>query len=887
MQNRNFGLRGITLAVASAMTLGLAACEDVEVVTPVQAPAIQISPTGTVELNAGETFQVAATTQNATSVAFTSSNPSVATVTGNGVVTAVDPGIASIIATATGENGQTAQAAVTVRVLEAAVVEPVGEASVSIVSVVDEDNVPVDLAAVQADVFARINFERGNATRLVVRLGEEQVCVQDFAAATTKAAAQGMSASQAAQADFLCPIDTDRFDTATGAVRFRNAQLPLVAQLIGPNGAVLETARVTVNLTNQDRFALRVSTTEGSAIGPDGLLFTDGSVVVRALPVIFTANTSIARATVDLVAAANAQPALNADIAAQTVELVDGAFTVTFPENVLPSRGGVQGITAALTPVITSSVTAAGAVGPNRIGAVTVAEGEDEILDVADNGARFFRLDNQAPVLPTLALPAARQLGTGGGFVGANFDFNTVATFDRTAAGFPDFQGVDQVTTRFFVGNAPIDATTLTADNIATTLTEVRTGADFTAAVTSPTGREVVALVCDALLNCRIVDANVQFGVDLVAPRITDVTVLNANELRNVFNSSIPDAFGLGIEEDVSGFGANPVQAQSFRIIPSGRVCGPDFGTDEDLPGALVNGNCVFTATGTQIELPPLSAEGYYTYTIRAVDVAGNVSETVTRTILVDDPAPVVTNINFPATINAGQAATFTGFFSDNLDLFRAVGFERFTVDGGTLDLAFENFQQIDERFDLADANTFVRDAQISTTTSPFIGALFSGSAGALTQNNVQAFGFDVRDAALNVAIGERPITQNFNITNPFTGITGFSLTADDVTVTQNQAVTLTAQIQGGQTLENPFAQVLFFRREMHSGVPFGRLVGSTTAATITTTVQNERAFRFNFVTTPAADIAVDGQSTFFAVGVTSNGAALLFPNVTFTRVAQ
>ena len=114
MKVRTFGLKGFALLALS--TFAFAACDDKTVIEPTPDPVeVSVTPS-TLSLTVGQTGPLVAIVSNATNqaVTWTTSTPSVATVSATGVVTAVAPGTAVITAASVQDPNARAAAAVVV-----------------------------------------------------------------------------------------------------------------------------------------------------------------------------------------------------------------------------------------------------------------------------------------------------------------------------------------------------------------------------------------------------------------------------------------------------------------------------------------------------------------------------------------------------------------------------------------------------------------------------------------------------------------------------------------------------------------------------------------------------------------------------------------------------
>lgn len=867
MQTRKLGFRGLTLALASVLTLGLAACEDSENAPVVQPVVLTISPTGTVDLQVGQTFQVVASVQNATNAAinYTSSNTAVATVGANGTVTAVAPGVATI--TATSAQDPNARAAVVVRVTS-----PVGppqpvqdSADVVIEAIVNAANLPVAETNVQGTIFVRLDVTPGRADSLKVFVGQTEACRQVFGAAAASQAAAGVNAA-AATAEFVCSINTAA--ATAGNPRYPNGTAVLSARLYD-NNVVIDQASRTITLANVNQLNPVISA-DTSAIGTAGLLWYDGSVTVTLNPVAFTGGSAnVARVTVQAY-----NDRTDAVVATRTDETVEnGAFSVTFPTTGSSSLGTLT----------TDSLIF-------RINAVTV--GGQEFGPTQSTAP--IRYDNVMPVLAAGAT-ATGFTATGNFFVGSSFAFNSGAVGGTTTELFEGAEdvmpgsGVDGVTFAFIANNAANAAVTTTASQstLATAFnsgTVVTTGADVPAS-TQNTAYTLLARVRDEVGNVTYYRYAGQFGADPNAPTVAFVSGTVPN---NAINPAGPIA--VAITEDISGPAANPIQVQAIRTTPAGQTC-YNVAT-QAVVTTPSSGVCPFISLPTT-SVPVPTTEGYYQLNIRAVDAAGNVSAVTSRFILVDFTAPsaAITSVT-----TAETTVSVTGTLIDNIDLDEYNAYLRFN---GTTFLGASLLYPFAQDVNVSDFGLPADGTASASATVPFIrGLQVTDASGVPTTilpvNAATLGGYDVAQnfgLATTASTIASPTASNgapadlgtFAVTNTAlticrpgstnTSCTGTSAIPSSRTLTA--VATSTAGAQG--TFQAPFTTVYFYIVESSGAL---KLIGMGSSPTVQTTT-TERFYTYS-ATLSGSEFNAAGAANIIAVGVDAQRDALQANAVVF-----
>jgi hypothetical protein len=639
MQTRKFGLRALALAFVSVMTLGVAACDDTEVVPAPTQTTIDISPSGTIDIFVGDRVQVVANAQNApqgATTTFASSNTAVATVDANGVVTGVAPGIATITATSNANQGGTVRAAMTVRVSARTPTTPppgTGTASVIITGIETAQGDAVTTNNVSGTVVVRMEVTPGPADSLVVSLGNRRACAISFSAATSLVTADGQQV-EGAQVPLSCTINTATIGVVNGATT--------VSARLFDNNAVIASNQQSLTLNNP---ATATATAVGSrqAINPQtGLQWNGGDITVTVTPATF-GGASVGRVFVTMLdAAGNPLGGTGSDTSA-----TNGAFQVVFEEDDL------EGIVSENLQFRISATTTTGQQFTFPGGGTT-------------QNTTGIRYDNAVPTVDddVLSEEAREFLGD-------------VSLNDMVSDIAEETLGVDGVRVTFFTS----EDDTLDPDEIieeGDTLTDIgdlEEGEEFTLA----------ALVCDALNNCVELEG-FTFTVDVTVPTVEAIAV----EDSAVFNAGDPTTGTLTVDvaDELSGFDGTGLVVSATRTYLSGTttttVCvigdeATEATTDAafgDVNGAAFRGDGEVGTADTTCEpveiteeIPVPDAAGYYTFNIQAVDVAGNISAAERITILVDPTAPTVTNVDFSASLDGGDEETVEARIDDNLDL--------------------------------------------------------------------------------------------------------------------------------------------------------------------------------------------------------------------------
>ena len=278
---RNFLMAGV-------VALGLSACGDDLTITDAPPPAtteniqsFSVSPTSAT-IAPGNFVQASATLVTAEgvtgSVAWSSSNPAVATVDANGRIDAVAEGTSVVTATATA-GGQTATAAVGVTV------RPIEPAQISIQSVTTgATDTPVNISNVAGQIEINMNFNPGEelVDSIAVFIGSKRAAKQVY---VTSPSAGPVSLS-VNTANYVKNVDA-----GTATVDFPNGATTISAAVYPRGGAATATNTIQIVLNNADGWAADLTKPSRSAADADGVTFwggpgDDGVATVTLYPVI-------------------------------------------------------------------------------------------------------------------------------------------------------------------------------------------------------------------------------------------------------------------------------------------------------------------------------------------------------------------------------------------------------------------------------------------------------------------------------------------------------------------------------------------------------------------------------------------------------------------------
>jgi hypothetical protein len=668
-------------------------------VTPRYSPVTNITASpASVSLIPGQTqaivANVVADAGVSRSVTYTSANPSVATVSAQGTVVGLTVGTTVVTARSTADTSMVTIVPVTVRA-------PTG-ARISIQAITARGTAtPVDLLNVQGQVDVLINVEPGERALARVSLvvsnsgRDTTVASQSFSAQqSNEFFATGVQGAISAGV-IVQSFRSDVFNTTTGVVTFRNGATTLkaVAEDLTPTGTaqVSASSSVTALLNNADGFlaAVRPLSTTGvpNAIDPAGRRWVQAGrgLVVTTTPVMFSGRALGART----ISYPGVAPVATVTSSAGGVS-VD---TLALPAGYVSSNSGdayvngdLPGMTATdvagnSLPLIAGLASGAGA-GIMNVQPTFTAAGRLEGL----------RIDNAPPPAPTLVISAAQN--NANNWVNGDYLFASGLSplTQDNGVGLPGAAANPTVTS----ANVVLQAF---GDGLVDTI-EVTRGSGLPPSNTN-TAYGLIARLADRLGNVRVVPLTgagahpgIRFGVDLQPPTLRYATgsldgkTLVSTNADSVFTTATggtgPRAFAVEAIDDRSGLPSGRV-AVSITRFAQPNPDGTYSGTVTCVTG--IGATCAPVQLSYETVLPDdyrrVSAvldggtglEGYYTFTARAQDQAGNLSEPRTKRALIDlgtgASAPSMTGLGITGVLVGGQTASFIALATDNIELAR------------------------------------------------------------------------------------------------------------------------------------------------------------------------------------------------------------------------
>lgn len=557
----------------------------------------------------------------ARTVTWTSSAPTVATVTSAGVITGVAAGTASIIARSTVDTSIFGAMALTVR--------QAAPATVSIKTITRNFGglqAPVDIANVFGQIDVTLNVDPGDRIlcKVSVQIDGTEVASQTFGSANIQISDSALMA--VVPVDVTLSVNTRAYDATTGVATFKNGPRSLSAQLFvrsGAGGACSSTApaaTVTQTLTfrNVSGF-IGTLTTSGGASANDvpGLTWKSGALTVSALPVLF--GDVNAPFTVPTIASAQinmgtggcvngitrGQPAaLSGTSWAASFNNTDAAAAAT---NVVGYE--LNGVLLGCTPILAvGEVPTISAVGSDGNAVVMIAGGflnSPNLIgnQFAEPNANFaIRLDNQAPTRPAIDPLCILCVG---GFLYTNTTdtlrtgnwLNTALVLNEAFTVVPNPPGGVPTATQNMDGTIPVPPGTLVRNsslskavdngvgrivngidplNYQTRVGDTSLGTtaiDATATVTTATGLAESSSNATYTIRARVADqlanrsgASTQaFGVDNTAPRLgvdtatTTAAVVSASKSINILTGVLLTGVNIAfVAQDTASGGATP-----------------------------------------------------------------------------------------------------------------------------------------------------------------------------------------------------------------------------------------------------------------------------------------------------------------------------------------
>jgi Big-like domain-containing protein len=728
MTTRKSGLLGLMLGV-----MVLAACEGDPPLPPPEITVDIVPDTATLSPTApGNTRQFTALVQGSANQAVTwsSSVQAVATVNGNGLVTAVAVGSTQIIAKSVADPTKSAAAVVSVG--------SGPQVTISIASVNQGGtNVPVTTGNVrgQIDVTADLQRPNGAAVSKVEFLvdgalldgnGGRPSCTVTF----TSGGSADLEVAEAAE-PITCSINTAGFVEATGVPAFVNGNHTITARAVLPSGGPVSANSQQLTFNNPNfinatvtfvpatgRPACVTAGANAGSIGGPGSLWCGGDVRVNVIQVNYGAATqALASATVALRTVGNGVSwedgvcrTANALGSNPTVAQDDGGtgpgsgslgeaapgcptvtktltdsnaadgLSVTFSSTSETAATGILGIEDEIKFRV-SSVTVGGQAGPVCINPIAP---QNPIGDCG-NGGNFspanelfsvnkFLLDNLAPRTTLFDLTPTACGTAANCYVNGSFTFATRSGFYASV----DYGVNHQSAATFFQAGAA--ATSLATAASASTLDNTATSAELLLRVSARDSLGNVATRYPTATATTITTAAgsaLRFGVDKVAPFATGVDAPDNNGaggfVANSFNVTAADTStqpagpsGINTANDASG----AVIVRIERINATNTRCKALDGSEIDCEDEGNQGDGT-EAVGSGFGFPSAVStdNGYYRVTYRVRDRAGNLSAPAVVMQLRDPTAPGSGAVVGPSVIQGNASAAFSAAVTDNLDL--------------------------------------------------------------------------------------------------------------------------------------------------------------------------------------------------------------------------
>jgi hypothetical protein len=783
--------------------------EKASVTITVTAPSVRsvvVSPENAI-LVPGETrafvANVDADVGVARTVTWSSSNQAVATVTAAGVVTAVTPGAATIIATSTANTAVTGAAAITVRTPTPATI------SVQNITITGTAGQTANVNNIAGSIDVNLNVDPGEqiVNSVDVLIDGQVACSQNLSGSQVEALRIAAAFETVEEVIVSCQINTAGI-TAAGLANFFNGQHVLSARANLAGGTQVATPSTQLTFNNVSGFLAVVANTNtkggpATATNPTtGQVWRQGDVTLTLTGVTYTQGQTFTTATVTFLGCTSTNTAPTGNV-----------FTFSYPatnnDTSCPERDDYTSAAAEL-PVV-SSVLSGGVTGPSTILNATVAPLANPTIAVLP----VILLDNQDPTVPAFLQDSI--------WVNAATAFAAGSLGNAPAISATTDAGVNGVTATFWASAA--NATSLPSGCSTTGLTAITTGSQLAETVTN-TVYLVRVLYKDALGNVTCATVG-RVGADFVAPTGSVSAGPSANEgFDATVNPITGDPnFAVAVADNASGFTATPLIVSMSRLNASGSTTCV-IGTASSCVSTTVNQALTFDATGGA------DTEGYYTTSITLSDEAGNTVVLFTnRVYLVDVTAPALSGVSLPATIAGATTNTFGATATDNIDLgsvfgvttYGAIAIQNPSQVLGTFGSPLEKSATVS--YAVADWIRCVNNVQpsgITLTVSDQAGNTFPQAA-AFPPANVPAcgtFGNLTAPAALN--------TFTLNAPNYGTGKTEVDVDGASMASTSTSTVTLSAVAD--VTLDNspdPATRVEFYyQNALGNWVKIGQTTG-------------------------------------------------------------
>jgi hypothetical protein len=821
-------------------------CRD-ETVAPVVPRVIEVSVAPkTASINVGQMVIMTALVRVEgaadQTVTWTSTNPSVASVSEDGVVLGHAAGSVAIIVKSVFDPEMQDIATVAVSVFS------MTPPSVAIQSVNRSGTIiPVDPMAVSGGVDVLINVFPGDqfVTRIDCLVGTTVVASQIILPSPTALGkAPFVGSGDSAPFSVTLGFNSAQFDPSTAVALFPNIEHMVSVRVVTTIGGTAD-ASVQLLFANQNTFVASVSANGGLAADGAGRVWVSGNLMITARPVIYSAG------AVSLVAALVGFPGLQTKASGP-----DGK--VTWSKDVVVAAGGVGGFSnnGSVLPL-----------APTIIGS-TLSNGAGPSGAFANSGSIAIRLDNRAPTagVLTLTTQSASASCCSGGWVGSGYLFENGHSPPPADGEGVDGSGIGPGGMTYHVGAAALSTAQIAA------LPAVL-GVETLAESNFADAYSVVARVADRVGNFSITRlgpnaANpiTTFGVDKVSPSLAFNEVLSVKD--GAINPGTKPFVTIPFETR-SGYAAEPVV---HRIIGN-------FST----ANCFLGGNGCTMVQGGFLLQPDLADGSYYTYEAILRDQAGNSSSLISRTILFDAQAPSTSAMPLPSPLVGGAATQFPITVMDDVELHSAqhrLDFPSFL--GPQESIPFSAVQSISNfgapivsSSNVAVTIPFVRSIELTTVAGVPLGVLQAASGTryqvADQAGNEAQFATPFAGGTVPPGTGAGlllPPLQTFRVTAP--AAPTLLCTSQQCGATP-QAVAISAVATGpANTFNNPFPRGVFFY--WIDGGGRTQLIGVSTAPALNDEGIRQWTWTIPF-TAPGAPAQFNVQT--FAIGVDGEGDGL------------
>jgi len=875
-----------SLLWTGAVLATVAACGDDVTIAP--NITVTVGPDGA-SIPIGGTVQMSAAVNGPsgipTTVTWSSSNPSVASISETGLVTGVTAGPVAIQACSTENTSACGQATVTVLAQVPATVSIQSITQTVIDALGGATQVPVNVNNVFGQIEVVLNFEPGStpATEVQVLIDGEVAQSQAFSSLQWAELVANAVEKGGELADVVIELSvvTSHFNPETGVPDYFNGPRQMSARALLQGGDQVATPSQTLVFNNASGFVVTLAT-ESSAADADGLLWTEGDITGTVLPVIYIEGVTTTSVFLD-----------PDDSCGGGLATKEGTSNTWAKATSVASGGSREFETDedGCEPDIDSSVLSNGQPGPTLV--LNGTAGDLPALPL-------LRHDNAAPDGGILMLTEqdAENDCCSGNWFGTAYDF--AAGHGDVIGTEPTDDGVGMGTTTYHFGDASLDPEEIIA------LPAVATGADVPETQTV-TANTIAAKSCDLLNNCTgdadqpseppvVLVASpsnplATAGSDQTAP--TFVYAAGSVAADAIFNIATgiagPHTFIATPSDNLSSFGLNAEIVRLFGNFSTTATaqCFTPATTQVGWSGTFAGGACPFDLGSggfTNALTVNVPFARYFTDERDVRDQAGNrPASSLTRTILADDILPTVSNVAIPPSLVGGAPATFTAAAADGLDLGTAAFSLEFPSHAGANALPFSQPTEISTfgeplvtEHNATATIPFVRSMEAATPAPA--GGVPPAATGArfLITDVAGNFATQVNlFAAATVPAGVSATTLNvatFQVATPSAAEDVCNVADCSGDIPTSLTITVTATGPVG-SFANPFSVVhLYF----NDGVA-NRLVGSATSAA-SSALGPVLTWTWTF-TFDATGLAVQPGVPIFAVGVSGAGDGLFSQN--------